>query len=108
MSGRGGCAFKTRFPLLFRICRESGATVEEIITGSRTLTFRRNLGVIEREELSDLLDLTASARLPEESDLVVWSLEKSCKFSTRSLYRFMVSPGCVDLRMVDIWNTRHL
>jgi hypothetical protein len=80
--------------------------VEEIISGGRNLTFRRSLGVLEREEMSQLQELMASVRLREERDLAAWSLEKSGKYSTRSLYRFMVSPGCVDLRMVDIWNTR--
>ena len=38
--------------------------------------------------------------------MVTWKLENSGKYSARSLYRFIVNPGCVDLRMVDVWNTR--
>ncbi|OEL14069.1 hypothetical protein BAE44_0024912, partial [Dichanthelium oligosanthes] len=33
-------------------------------------------------------------------------LEKSGKFSTRSLYRLMTFGGVVDMRMVDVWNTK--
>lgn len=28
------------------------------------------------------------------------------KFSTRPLYKFIVNPGCVDQRMVDLWNAK--
>ena len=103
---RGDCALNIRFPRLFRICRENVATVEGIISGRQSLSFRRNLGVAEKEELSELQELTATVRLREESDVVTWKLENSGKYSARSLYRFIVNPGCVDLRMVDVWNTR--
>jgi len=42
---------KNRFPSLYRICWENEATVEEIVTGRRSLSFRRNLGMLEREKL---------------------------------------------------------
>ena len=48
---RGDCPLKNRFPSLYRICWENEATVEEIVTGCRSLSFHRNLGMLEREEL---------------------------------------------------------
>ena len=62
--------------------------------------------VLEREELSKLQELIASVRLREESDMVAWKLEESGNYSAKSLYRFILNPGCINLRIVDIWDTR--
>jgi len=80
--------------------------VEEVVSGHRRLSFRRNLGLMERDELAALQQVINAVRLKDESDLGVWKLEKSGKYSPRSLYRFMLNPGTVDLRLTDIWNTR--
>jgi hypothetical protein len=38
--------------------------------------------------------------LNDECDKVVWRLDKKGEYSARSMYRFMVDPGCTDLRNV--------
>ena len=80
--------------------------MEEVVSGHRRLSFRRNLGLMERDELAALQQVINAVRLKDESDLGVWKLEKSGKYSPRSLYRFMLNPGTVDLRLTDIWNTK--
>ena len=97
---------KNRFPSLYRICWENEATVEEIVTGRRSLSFRRNLGTLEREELVALQQEIEGVSLTEERDMGIWKLEESGRYSIRSLYQFMLNPGTVDLRLTDIWNTR--
>ena len=62
--------------------------------------------MLEREELVALQQEIKEVRLKEERDLGIWKLEKSGSYSVRSLYRFMLNPGTVDLRLTDIWNTR--
>ena len=44
--------------------------------------------------------------LTEEDDRVTWKLDKSGKFSTRSMYRYITFAGVVDVRMMEIWNTK--
>jgi hypothetical protein len=39
-------------------------------------------------------------------DKVNWELERNRKFSTRSLYRFILDPGVKDLRAMEIWKCR--
>ena len=44
--------------------------------------------------------------LTEGADKVVWKLEKSGKFTTRSVYRFITFGGVIDLRMMEIWRAK--
>jgi hypothetical protein len=45
-------------------------------------------------------------QITEEDDSLIWALEPSGKLSSKSLYRFMVNPGGVDGRMVDLWEIK--
>jgi len=44
--------------------------------------------------------------LTEGADKVVWKLEKSGKFTTRSVYRFITFGGVIDLRTMEIWRAK--
>ena len=44
--------------------------------------------------------------LTEGADKVVWKLEKSGKFTTRSVYKFITFGGVIDLRMMEIWRAK--
>ena len=44
--------------------------------------------------------------LEEEDDTVIWKLQTSGKFTTRSMYMYITFGGVIDLRMMEIWNAR--
>jgi hypothetical protein len=69
------------------------------------LDCRRNLGQEECEELMELQEALEVIQITEE-DSLIWALEPSGKFSSKSLYRYMVIPGEVDGRMVDLWEIK--
>lgn len=45
-------------------------------------------------------------KLSEGSDKVVWKLENSEKFTTRSLYGLITFGGVRDTRMMEIWKAK--
>lgn len=101
----GNCPLKIKFPKLFRISRQQDWSVMELKEVEWNLDLRRlgNDAVAEWNELQEALEL---AVFSEEEDTVVWALETSGKFSTKSLYRFMKHSGTVDLRMTGMWKVK--
>jgi hypothetical protein len=82
-----GCPLKIVFPHLFEICNQQDWSVCRVWNPEfGDLTFRRNFGVREAAEFSDLMELINSVTLSETRDSVHWVLEKSGSFSTSSLY----------------------
>jgi len=67
------------------------------------LDLRRRLGIDEVAEWNELQEELELLVFSEEDDTVIWALEPSGKFSTKSLYRFMKHSGNVDLRMTELW-----
>ena len=57
------------------------------------------------EEWEQLGGLLSDVYLSEGRDEVSLSLERSHKYTTRSLYRLMTSRGVVDYQMMVIWKT---
>ena len=53
------------------------------------LDLRRRLGIDEVAEWNELQEELELIVFSEEDDTVIWALERSGKFSTKSLYRFM-------------------
>jgi hypothetical protein len=70
------------------------------------LDCRRNLIQEDYEELLELQEALEVIQISEEDDGLIWALEPSGKFSSKSLYRLMVHPGEVDRRMVDLWEIK--
>jgi hypothetical protein len=70
------------------------------------LTFRRNFGVREAAEFSDLRELINSVTLSETRDSVQWVLEKSSAFSTSSLYNELTFTGCSNRWLMNVWKTK--
>jgi hypothetical protein len=58
-------------------------------------------------EWSGLQTLLEDVSLNEEEDVVKWELEKSGKFSTKSLYLYMLNLGVTDGRMIEMWKTNY-
>lgn len=93
----GECSLKVAFPYLFQLASSPD------ITGQWFLEFRRQLNGHLATEWENLQLLLSEISLSEGRDEVFWALEKSNKFSTRSLYKLMTSGGVVDSGMMVIW-----
>lgn len=84
----GECHFKIRFHNLYEIYDQQDQNVAKVMQGDNLkLTFRRNFGTIECQELDELTDLIESVILNEEADTLSYELEKYGKITTTSLYR---------------------
>ena len=55
------------------------------------------------KEWNNLLEILRSVDLIEGKDMVIWSLDKSGKYSARSLYKFMTNGGTTDSRTMIVW-----
>ena len=81
-------------------------SVAEMSEVSWELEFRRYLGqdaLLELEELQEALEMV---QITDSRDELIWALEASEKYTSRSLYRLMLNPGEVDSRMKDIWEVK--
>jgi hypothetical protein len=74
------------------------------VNGQWQLEFRRQLNDIVAEEWASLLDFLNDIQLFVGRDEVFWCLEKSKKYTSRSLYRLMTSGGVMDRRMMTVWH----
>jgi hypothetical protein len=102
----GKCPLKCMFPSIFECCDQKEATVFEVFQGgSLDLSFNRSFCPAQVEEWEALKEMVANVSIGVEPDLVNWDLEKSGKFSVRSLYNFITDPGVVDCKMMDMWQT---
>lgn len=66
------------------------------------LDCKRCLGQEDYSELVELQEALEVIQITEEADGLIWALEPADKFSSKSLYRLMVNPGEVDMRMKDL------
>jgi hypothetical protein len=73
---------------------------------SWSLSYRRKFGEVEMEEWKVLMSLLENVRLDDSRDMVCWKLERSGKFSTRSMYRFITFAGVIDVEMMEIWSAK--
>ena len=100
----GDCPLKIKFHNLYNIASDPDLTVANAyVNGQWRLTFRRQLNERLSQEWSDLQDLLRGVNLSEESDRVLWALERSHKYSTKSLYNAMTMGGVIDTRMMVVW-----
>ena len=102
----GDCSLKILFPRLFSICSDQLTSVSEVAARGWCPRFWRNLGA---EEVTDWLQLQACLgrqTLSDQRDRVIWQFDPKGSYSVRTLYRFIVDPGCKDQWMINIWNTK--
>jgi hypothetical protein len=99
----GNCPLKASFPNLFRIASYPDLEVAKAcVNGRWQIEFRRQLNDILVEEWGSLLDLLNDIQLSEGKDEVFWCLERTKKYTSRSLYRLMTFGGVVDRRMMTV------
>jgi hypothetical protein len=90
----GTCPLMLTFPRIFAICNQENWVVAWVMrNGSINLTFRRNFGEAEQTEWENLRSVLEGKFLNSERDTVRWILEKSCQFTTSSLYRELTFPA---------------
>lgn len=100
------CPLKVSYPNLFKICHDQDISVLTAGELNWNLSYRRCFGVSEMEEWRELMAKLGRINLTALEDKVIWKLEKSGKFSTRSMYRYITFAGVVDVRMMEIWNSK--
>ena len=88
----GDCPLKVSFHKLFMISSNPAIEVADaFVNGQWCLTFRRQLNESQRHEWNTLQELLRDVQLTEGPDKVLWALERSHKYSTKSLYNAMTT-----------------
>jgi hypothetical protein len=70
------------------------------------LTFRRDFGVAEWEEWTELEIEMADIELTTEDDLVRWVLTPHGQFTVQSLYTHWSFPGVRDIKIEELWHSK--
>lgn len=100
----GDCPLKVSFHKLFMISSNPAIEVADaFVNGQWCLTFRSQLNESQRHEWNTLQELLRDVQLTEGPDKVLWALERSHKYSTKSLYNAMTTGGVIDARMMMVW-----
>jgi hypothetical protein len=76
---------------------------DALVDGLWSIEFRRQLNESLFDECTSLLERLGSVVLTEGKDLVTWNLDKTSKYSARSLHKFMTNGGITDNRMMSVW-----
>lgn len=76
---------------------------KKCVDGQWHIEFRRQVAGILLEEWENLQILLSEVELTDGRDEVFWALERTNKYSSRSLYRLMTTGGIVDRHMMLIW-----
>jgi hypothetical protein len=101
------CPMKIMFPALFECCEQQDTSVSEALRdGGLNISFCRSFGLREVDRWEKLGQALGQVGLRAVRDKVNWELERNKKFSTRSLYRFILDPGVKDPRAMEIWKCR--
>jgi hypothetical protein len=100
----GGCPLKIKFPNLFKITLDPDLEVSKAcVDGEWSIQFRRQFNECLADDWNNLLEVLSDVALSTGRDQVFWLLDRSKKYSARSLYRIMTSGGVIDRQMMQIW-----
>lgn len=90
----GGSSLAIQFWNLYYICNEKLATLAEVWDGvTIRLSFRRNFGARLLEQWESLSQILSSLVLSPESDQMLWKLNNSGIYTSRSLYAIVNCRG---------------
>jgi rubrerythrin len=70
------------------------------------IEFRRTFGQGELAEWEEMLTEMRCVSIQEGRDGIRWCLEKSGQYTTRSMYRFLVHRGVLNMHMQRVWKAR--
>ena len=89
------------------MCAHPQARVADCWDGEDwNITFRRSLTTSEKDCLDRLLAWLRLSPLEVGQDNIVWALENSKSFSTKSLYSFMTNRGVIMKESNSCWKAR--
>ena len=88
--------FQEQFPCLFDICVDQDCTLDILSSITCSSFFRRRLNADLTGQWSNLQDQVRNLNLPNAPDSVYWYLNKSGKYTTKSMYKWLEKPlsGC--------------
>ena len=102
----GQIPLRLEFPRILAACEQKEIRVADVIAPHGLhLSFCRSFGPREIEQWGELKIKVAGVSLRSEDDVGFWSLYKNSHYSSKSLYREILHPGFLDLRMRDMWKT---
>jgi hypothetical protein len=94
----GQIPLKLSFPKVYKCCGERDALVSECYRdGEWVFDFRRSFGPGELCKWEGHLDTLGAFRTNGGQDRLRWSLERSGKYRTRSMYRVLSHRGAINL-----------
>jgi len=103
----GEVPMKVLYPDLYQMCSQPQARVIDHWDGiDWNIAFRRSLSISEKQDLDDLILLLNQIDLVDGNDNVLWDLEKSKVFSTKSLYSFITNMGVTLQNSGSFWKIR--
>lgn len=89
-----GIPLNMEFPNLYNICENKGVLVGDCWEGGGwKVCFRKPLGHNDFREWERLMDIVEEFRLNGEQDHIIWLLDKSKTYSTKSMYRRLTFRG---------------
>jgi len=99
---------KIAFEDLFKLVRDPDIIVADCwVDNDWFVDFKRSLSMLEFERWSKLKGELSNVSLEQDSnDIIRWGLEKKGHFTTKSLYRFMISGGMPSRIAGHIWKCK--
>lgn len=103
----GEVPLKLVFPRLYDYCRDKSCAVGDCWKDEKwTMEFRRTLSIEEANQWEELVNKIRDIEITEEADTMVWALEKSGQYTTRSMYRMMTHRGVINYRLRKVWGCK--
>lgn len=102
----GPIPLKLEFPTLYLLCEDKDSLVSDYWSGDGwKLGFKRPLGS-DMEEWESMMLLLDDYSLNDKEDVFRWVLEKSGRYSTKSMYRRHTFRGVMNRRMQRLWKSK--
>ncbi|RLN34680.1 putative retroelement [Panicum miliaceum] len=99
---------KHQFPSLYAFCEDPLATIADCWQdGEWDVNFRRTFSEEDMQLWEELLTVLHGVAMDSsQSDEVMWMLDKSRSFATKSMYRFLTFGGVTSKEAGGIWKAR--
>jgi len=103
----GTTPLRIQFPHLHKMSSFPLARASEYWKdGDWSIDFRRSLTISERASWEELEKSLPTSLVDDERDEVVWALDRTKVFSTKSLYSFLSNRGVCVKESDNIWKTK--
>lgn len=103
----GDTPLKTQFLDLFDLCSDLDSLVSECWANNEwEVQFRRSLTARDLLQWDEMMLKLQNIQLNDNEDEVAWALNKSRRFTTKSLYRFLTFEGVSSKGAMKIWTCK--